>query len=88
MAKVIAKPIALAIAAGITLGGSFGAGAPAFAQDGTVPSVAEEATQVLPHASTIEDSSDYSLTLHKRLNAKTPGESTAWIQSVVATLLF
>lgn len=76
MAKVIAKPIALAIAAGITLGGSFGAGAPAFAQDGTVPSVAEEATQVLPHASTIEDSSDYYLTLHKRLNAKTPGEST------------
>lgn len=47
MANSIAKPISLAIAAGITLGGVFGAGSPAFAQDGTVPSVAEEATQVL-----------------------------------------
>ena len=60
MAKIIAKPIALAIAAGITLGGSFGAGAPAFAQglnaqqtqadaaDGESPEVdGEGATQVL-----------------------------------------
>ncbi|MDK4235264.1 SpaH/EbpB family LPXTG-anchored major pilin [Corynebacterium propinquum] len=76
MAKTISKPIALAIAAGITLGGAFGAGSPAFAQDGTVPSVAEEATQVLPHASLIPDTDDFSLTLHKRLNPKIEGDAT------------
>lgn len=32
MAKAISKPLALAVAVGLTLGGSFGAGAPAFAQ--------------------------------------------------------
>ncbi|CAB0582182.1 LPXTG cell wall anchor domain-containing protein [Corynebacterium diphtheriae] len=76
MAKAISKPIALAIAAGITLGGAFGAGAPAFAQDGTVPSVAEEATQVLPHASAIPDTKDFSLTLHKSLNPRIHGEAS------------
>ncbi|MDK4319013.1 MAG: hypothetical protein DI558_10725 [Corynebacterium propinquum] len=89
MAKIIAKPIALAIAAGITLGGSFGAGAPAFAQglnaqqtqadaaDGESPEVdGEGATQVLPPASSIPDAKDYSLTLHKRLNPRIEGEST------------
>lgn len=89
MAKVIAKPIALAIAAGITLGGSFGAGAPAFAQglnaqqtqadaaDGESPVLdGEGATQVLPPASSIPDAKDYSLTLHKRLNPRIQGEST------------
>ncbi|CAB0584898.1 SpaH/EbpB family LPXTG-anchored major pilin [Corynebacterium diphtheriae] len=76
MSKAISKPIALAIAAGITLGGAFGAGAPAFAQDGTVPSVAQEATQVLPPASLIPEGSDFSLTLHKSLNPRIQGEST------------
>lgn len=89
MAKIIAKPIALAIAAGITLGGSFGAGAPAFAQglnaqqtqadaaDGETPALdGEGATQVLPPASSIPDAKDYSLTLHKRLNPRIQGEST------------
>lgn len=76
MANSIAKPISLAIAAGITLGGVFGAGSPAFAQDGTVPSVAEEATQVLPPASSIPAGSDFSLTLHKKLNPQSHGESS------------
>lgn len=76
MANSIAKPISLAIAAGITLGGAFGAGSLAFAQDGTVPSVAEEATQVLPPASLIPEGSDFSLTLHKSLNPRIQGEST------------
>lgn len=89
MSKTIAKPIALAIAAGITLGGSFGAGAPAFAQglnaqqtqadaaDGETPAVDREgATQVLPPASAIPDAKDYSLTLHKSLNPRILGEST------------
>lgn len=76
MARAITKPVALAIAAGITLGGAFGAGSPAFAQDGAVPSVAEEATQVLPPASLIPQGSDFSLTLHKSLNPRIQGEST------------
>lgn len=55
MAKTISKPLALAIAAGITLGGAFGAGAPAFAQDDArrnvdsgVESVQNDGQQVLP----------------------------------------
>lgn len=93
MAKAISKPIALAIAAGITLGGAFGAGSPAFAQGlngqqtqtntmnvNTPPiddeDVDEEPTQVLPHASLIPEGTDFSLTLHKRLNPKSEGDAT------------
>ena len=50
MAKAISKPLALAVAVGLTLGGSFGAGAPAFAQNSVnAPQVATQA----PPASTI-----------------------------------
>lgn len=77
MAKAIAKPVALAIAAGIALGGSFGAGAPAFAQvDNDQESVGEESSQVLPHASAIPDTKDFSLTLHKSLNPRIQGEAS------------
>lgn len=53
MAKAISKPLALAVAVGLTLGGSFGAGAPAFAQEGTTP--VEGVNKVLPGASLIEE---------------------------------
>lgn len=66
MAKAISKPLALAVAVGLTLGGSFGAGAPAFAQEGTTP--VEGVNKVLPGASLIEEGNVYSLTLHKRTN--------------------
>lgn len=49
MARAISKPLAIAVAVGLTLGGSFGAGAPAFAQEGTTP--VEGVNKVLPGAS-------------------------------------
>ncbi|CAB0730848.1 LPXTG cell wall anchor domain-containing protein [Corynebacterium diphtheriae] len=61
MAKAISKPLALAVAVGLTLGGSFGVGAPAFAQ---------EARQTSRGAATIPQGENFSLTLHKRLNAQ------------------
>lgn len=68
MAKAISKPLALAVAVGLTLGGSFGAGAPAFAQNAVdAPQVATQA----PPASTIPAEDNFSLTIHKRVNSQT-----------------
>lgn len=55
MAKAISKPLALAVAVGLTLGGSFGVGAPAFAQvnDAVEANDPADATQKVPGASTI-----------------------------------
>lgn len=83
MANTISKPIALAIAAGITLSGSFGAGAPAFAQDdagrnvdAAVESDQNDGQQILPPAATIPNTNDFSLTIHKRLNPSSLGDAT------------
>lgn len=82
MAKAISKPLALAVAVGLTLGGSFSAGAPAFAQvdvveEGNISPEAEaDATQSLPGATTIPAGNVFSLTLHKRLNPTSRGTAT------------
>ncbi|MDK8760143.1 SpaH/EbpB family LPXTG-anchored major pilin [Corynebacterium pseudodiphtheriticum] len=73
MAKAISKPLALAVAVGLTLGGSFGAGAPAFAQNSVnAPQVATQA----PPASTIPAGNNFSLTIHKRVNSQTLRNAT------------
>lgn len=73
MAKAISKPLALAVAVGLTLGGSFGAGAPAFAQEiQNAPQLAEGT----PAASTIPAGNDFSLTIHKRVNSQTLRNAT------------
>ena len=73
MAKAISKPLALAVAVGLTLGGSFGAGAPAFAQNAVdAPQVATQA----PPASTIPAENNFSLTIHKRVNSQTLRNAT------------
>lgn len=83
MAKAINNTIGLAIAVGVTLGGSFTFGSPAFAQDPNAQALppglqdlAHEDQQILPPAGTIPDASDYSLTIHKRLNPSSLGEAT------------
>ena len=70
MAKAISKPLALAVAVGLTLGGSFGVGAPAFAQvnDAVEANDPADATQKVPGASTIPAGDNFKLTIHKRLN--------------------
>lgn len=73
MAKAISKPLALAVAVGLTLGGSFGAGAPAFAQNSVnAPQTAEQ----VPPASTIPAENNFSLTIHKRVNSQTLRQGT------------
>ncbi|MDK8804591.1 SpaH/EbpB family LPXTG-anchored major pilin [Corynebacterium pseudodiphtheriticum] len=73
MAKAISKPLALAVAVGLTLGGSFGAGAPAFAQNAVdAPQTAEQ----VPPASTIPAGNNFSLTIHKRVNSQTLRQGT------------
>ncbi|MDK4235261.1 SpaH/EbpB family LPXTG-anchored major pilin [Corynebacterium propinquum] len=73
MAKAISKPLALALAVGLTLGGSFGAGAPAFAQNvQDAPQLAERT----PAAATIPAEDNFTLTLHKRLNPQNLRNST------------
>ncbi|UQV59712.1 SpaH/EbpB family LPXTG-anchored major pilin [Corynebacterium propinquum] len=92
MAKAISKPLALAVAVGLTLGGSFGAGAPAFAQqdsasqsnEGLPPGVISDdlidgAQQILPGAASIPAGDNFSLTLHKRLNAQSLRDATGEI---------
>ena len=83
MAKTITKPLALAIAVGLTLGGSFSVGFPALAQDdagqNTNPAVNTNPNGeqlIFPPAATIQDSNDYSLTIHKRLNPSDLGDAT------------
>lgn len=73
MAKAISKPLALAVAVGLTLGGSFGVGAPAFAQEiQNAPQLAENT----PAASTIPAGDNFSLTIHKRVNSQTLRNAT------------
>ena len=73
MAKAISKPLALAVAVGLTLGGSFGAGAPAFAQNQVnEPNRATAA----PAASQIANGNVFSLTVHKKANAPTLRNAT------------
>ncbi|MDK8708082.1 SpaH/EbpB family LPXTG-anchored major pilin [Corynebacterium pseudodiphtheriticum] len=96
MAKAISKPLALAVAVGLTLGGSFGAGAPAFAQENDVPAANEGlpsgvtpedlenlvgTTQALPGASLIPADDVFSLTIHKRVNASNPMDATGEVQN-------
>lgn len=93
MAKAISKPLALAVAVGLTLGGSFGAGAPAFAQqdapnpnEGLPAGVTEEdlvdgARQILPGAAAIPSGDNFTLTLHKRLNAQSLRDATGEFDS-------
>lgn len=73
MAKAISKPVALAVALGLTLGGSFSVGAPAFAQEiQNAPQLGNAA----PPASTIPDGKNFSLTIHKRVNSQTLRNAT------------
>lgn len=73
MAKAISKPVALAVALGLTLGGSFSVGAPAFAQNQVnEPNRATTA----PAASQIAAGNDFSLTVHKKANAPTLRNAT------------
>lgn len=73
MAKTISKPLALAIAAGLTFGGSLSIAAPAIAQ-----TQVNEPAQVknTPAASTIPAGNDFSLTVHKRANSQTLRNAT------------
>lgn len=73
MAKTISKPLALAVAVGLTLGGSFGAGAPAFAQ---TLQTAPDTAQNIPPASTIPAGQNFSLTVNKRVNSQTLRQGT------------
>lgn len=73
MAKAISKPVALAVALGLTLGGSFSVGAPAFAQNQVnEPNRATSA----PAASQIAAGNNFSLTVHKKANAPTLRNAT------------
>lgn len=73
MAKAISKPVALAVALGLTLGGSFSVGATAFAQGiQNAPQLAEGT----PAASTIPAGRNFSLTIHKRVNSQTLRNAT------------
>lgn len=73
MAKTISKPLALAIAAGLTFGGSLGVAAPAMAQTQVdQPANVEQA----PSASSIPAGNDFSLTVHKRANPQTLRNAT------------
>lgn len=73
MAKAISKPLALAVAVGLTLGGSFSVGAPAFAQNLVNEPQTAEGT---PAASTIPAGDNFSLTIHKRVNSQTLRNAT------------
>ena len=73
MAKAISKPVVLAVALGLTFGGSFSVGAPAFAQGiQNAPQLAEGT----PAASTIPTGRNFSLTIHKRVNSQTLRNAT------------
>lgn len=80
MAKTISKPLALAVAVGLTLGGSFGAGAPAFAQ---TLQTAPDTAQNVPPASTIPAGNNFSLTVNKRVNSQTLRQGTGQQDSEV-----
>lgn len=73
MAKTISKPLALAVAVGLTLGGSFSVGAPAFAQNLVNEPQTAEGT---PAASSIPAGDNFSLTIHKRVNSQTLRNAT------------
>lgn len=96
MAKAISKPLALAVAVGLTLGGSFSVGAPAFAQESGVTAATQGlpnggapddlenlvgASQALPGASLIPAGDVFSLTIHKRVNASNPMDATGEVQT-------
>lgn len=77
MAVKLAKPVALAIAIGITLGGGIDLAPIAAAQDLTSDDNADQdqPSELLPPAHLIPEGNDFSLTLHKRVNPESYREA-------------